>query len=54
MSSGSPLTSVSNIVEAHQVGVRQIALAWLLHHADNILPRGAGMRRTRSGLVDAR
>jgi aryl-alcohol dehydrogenase-like predicted oxidoreductase len=29
--------ALSQIAEAHQVGVRQIALAWLLHHADNIL-----------------
>ena len=28
---------LANVAEAHGVGVRQVALAWLLHHADNIL-----------------
>ena len=29
--------ALSDVAEAHSTGIRQIALAWLLHHAENIL-----------------
>ncbi|MCS5714132.1 aldo/keto reductase [Herbiconiux sp. CPCC 205716] len=29
--------ALSDIAAAHDTGIRQVALAWLLHHADNIL-----------------
>ena len=34
---------MSRIATAHDTGIRQITLAWLLHYSDNILPiPGAG------------
>jgi pyridoxine 4-dehydrogenase len=29
--------ALSDVAETHGTGIRQVALAWLLHHADNIL-----------------
>lgn len=48
--------TLRDIAEAHGIGVRQVALAWLLHHADNILliPGTSSAAHLEENIADVR